>query len=124
MIKDKTILKVNDNSGVQTVKCIKILGGYKKKFAKVNDFILISIKSLKNNINRLKIKRKSIFKGIIIQTKHFKQKKIGFKLNFKNNIVILLDKQTNPLSTRINGFIPKKFKTKFKKITAISYFNT
>jgi len=120
MIKQKTFLNVIDNSGAKTAECIKILGGYKKKYANIGDLIIVSIKSLKKNSNVLKIKKKTLFKGIVIQTKNFKHNTTGFVLKLETNAVMLLDKQMNPFGTRITGFICNKFNDKVQKLTTIS----
>lgn len=120
MIQHKTMLKIIDNSGAKTAKCIRVLGGYKKKQAFIGDFILVSIKSLNLKLNKLNIEKKAIFKAIIIQTKFTNEKKIRFKLKFKTNSIILLDKQNNPLATRIKSFILEKLKIRFHKLISIS----
>lgn len=122
MIQHKTILKVVDNSGARTAQCIRVLGGYKKRFGIIGDFILVSIKSLRIKINKLKLKvqKKSVFKAIIIQTKYFNKKNIGFNIKFKDNAIILIDKQNNPLASRIKCFVLEKLKIRFYKLISIS----
>jgi large subunit ribosomal protein L14 len=67
MIKINSILKVIDNSGIKKVKCIKILGGYKKKCAKLGDLIVVTVKNIRSN--NLKIKKKDIFRALVTRTK-------------------------------------------------------
>lgn len=66
MIQQETILKVTDNSGAKTVKCLKVLGGFKRKNAYLGDIIVVSIKTTKNFS---KIKQKEIYKALIVRTK-------------------------------------------------------
>ena len=123
MVKQGTILKIADNSGAKTAKCIKILGGYKKKTAKLGDLIVVSIQKLRSKINikkSLKVKKKDIFKAIIIRTKYVIEKKSRIKFKFKNNYIALIDKQNNPLATRIIGFVTKKLKKNYNKFVSIS----
>ena len=120
MIQHKTYVKIVDNSGAKTALCIRILGGYKKKQAFIGDLILVAIQSLKTKINNLNIKLKTIFKALVIKTIFFNKKNIGIKFKFKNNSVILMDNQNNPLFTRINDFVSKKLKIKYYKLITIS----
>ena len=76
MIQQQTILKVSDNSGAKTVKCIKVLGGFKKKYAKLGETIIVSVQELRNKSKiTSKIKKKEIYKALIIQTKKKIKKK-------------------------------------------------
>ena len=120
MIQPRTVLKVADNSGAKLVKCIKVLR-LKNKPAKIGDLIVVSVKktqSISKTKKVVKIKKKEIFKAIVVTTK-FPLKKInGFTTIFKNNSAVLLDKQLNPIGTRINSFMPKKINQ--NKLVSIS----
>ena len=122
MIQQQTILKVSDNSGAKTVKCIKVLGGFKKKYAKIGDIIVVSIQRLRNTSRKTsKVLKGMVFKALIIKTKTRYKKKDGSILNLPNNSVILLNKQSNPVGTRILSPIPKQLKKKkFMKIVSLS----
>lgn len=122
MIQQQTLLNVSDNSGAKTAKCIKVLGGFKKKFSKIGDMIVISIQKLRNKTKiNLKVKKGEIYKAIIIKTKKPLKIKDGTYLRFSYNSVCLLNKQHKLLSTRILGPIPKKFrKNKFIKLASLS----
>ena len=122
MIKVNSFLKVADNSGVKVVKCIKILGGYKKKTAKIGDIIIVTVKEIRDKTlkKRIKLQRKDIARALIIRTKFFINIKLGIKLKFKSNNVVLIDKNNNPLGTRIFGFVPKFLKKNYYKITTLS----
>lgn len=70
MIQQQTILKVSDNSGAKRVKCIKVLGGFKKKFAYLGDIIVVSVQELRNKAKtNSKVKKGEILKALIIRTK-------------------------------------------------------
>jgi len=122
MIQHQTLLKVADNSGAKTVKCIKVLGGFKRKFAKLGDFIIISVQKLKNKSkDTSKVKKKEIYRGLIIRTKEKYKRKNGLEILFKENAVVLVNKQGNPIGTRIIGPLPKLLKKKkFQKFISIS----
>jgi large subunit ribosomal protein L14 len=119
MIQPQTLLKVADNSGAKIVKCIKILGKFKK--AKIGNIIVVSVKKNKENSN-IKLKKKVILKAVVLRTNcSFKQDN-GFFVKFKNNSIAFLDNHQNPIGTRIFGLIPRKLKKKFNKLVTISSY--
>ena len=122
MIQHHTILKVSDNSGAKTAKCIKVLGGFKRKFAIIGDIIVVSIQQLRINKSKknLKVKNKEIYKALIIRTKTKLRIKNGVFIYLKENSVALLNKQGKPVGTRIIGPIPKILKKKFNKFLSLS----
>jgi large subunit ribosomal protein L14 len=122
MIQQNSILKVCDNSGAKTVRCIKVIGGFKKKIAKLGDIIVVSIQQLRNKSKTTsKVKKKEIYQALIIRTKNNYRKKNGFDTLFFENSVILMNKQGNPIGTRILGPISRDLKKKkFQKIISIS----
>jgi large subunit ribosomal protein L14 len=120
MIQQQTILKVSDNSGAKTVKCIKVLGGFKKKFATLGDIIVVSVQQLRNTSKKTsKVLKGMVFKALIIKTKIKYTKKDGSNLKLQNNSVVLLNKQGNLIGTRILGPITRQLKKK-KLIKVIS----
>jgi large subunit ribosomal protein L14 len=122
MIQQQTILKVSDNSGAKTVKCIKILGGFKKKNAKLGDIIVVSIKQLRNKDKKIsKVVKGGVYHALIIKTKNKYKKKDGSLIFFKENSVSLLNKSGKPIGTRILSPFPKPLKKKkFLKFISIS----
>ena len=123
MIQQKTILKVFDNSGAKTVRCIKVLGGFKKKYASLGDTIVVSVQKLRNKSKKTsKVKKKEVYRALIIRTKTPYRKKDGSTIIFNENSVALMNKQGNPVGTRIIGPLPKLFlkKKKIQKFLSIS----
>jgi len=122
MIQQQTILQVSDNSGAKTVKCIKVLGGFKRKFACLGDIIIISIQELRNKSRTTsKVLKGEVYKAIVIRTKQKILKKDGSSFFFNENAVSLINKQGKPIATRILGPIPKKLRlNKFMKLASIS----
>lgn len=122
MIQQQTLLKVADNSGAKTAKCIKVLGGFKRKFAYLGNIIVVSIFQLRNKSKTTsKVQKGEIYKALIIRTKTKTRRKDGSSIFFKNNCVSLINKQGNPLATRIVGPLPKSLKKKkWMKFTSIS----
>ena len=122
MIQQQTVLKVADNSGAKTVKCIKVLGGFKKRIAKLGDIIIVSVQKLRNKSKKTsKVKKKEVCKALIIRTKSTCNKKTGIALRFNENAVVLINKQGNPIGTRILGSVPKMLQKKaLQKFTSIA----
>lgn len=122
MIQQNTILKVSDNSGAKTVRCIKVLGGFKKKVAKLGDLIIVSIQQIRNNTkSNIKVKKGEVYQALVILTKTGYRKKTGFKDSFFENSIILINKQGTPVGTRILGPLSRTLKKKkFQKILSIS----
>lgn len=123
MIQHNTILKVIDNSGAKKVKCIKIFGGFKRKFAKLGNIIVVSIKELRNKSKiTSKVSKGEVYKAIILKTKKKFFQKDGSNFCFNENSVSLINKQNKFVSTRILGPISKKFKViKILKLVSISF---
>lgn len=121
MIQQRTVLRVKDNSGAKKVRCIKVLGGFKRQYAILGDIIIVSILELRNRSKKTsKVKVKEIYKALIIKTKIGYKKKNGIRQKFGSNCVTLINKQGNPIGTRIIGFMPKYFRKKFQKFTNIA----
>nr|YP_009495529.1 ribosomal protein L14 [Psammoneis japonica]AWQ64259.1 ribosomal protein L14 [Psammoneis japonica] len=122
MIQQQTILKVADNSGAKTVKCIKVLGGFKRRFAYLGDIIVVSVQQLRNKSKlTAKVQKGEVLKALIIRTKTKDRKKDGSAIFFNDNFVSLINKQGNPIATRIIGPIPKSLKkNKFMKFATLS----
>ena len=122
MIQQQTILKVADNSGAKTVKCVKILGGFRKRYAKLGDIIVVSVQQLRNKSKKTsKVLKGGVFWALVIRTKTQYKKRDGSFFFLSENSVTLLNKQGNPIGTRILGPIPKTLKKKkFMKFTSLS----
>lgn len=121
MIQQETILKVIDNSGAKTVKCLKVLGGFKRKNAYLGDIIVVSIKTTKNFS---KIKQKEIYKALVVRTKKKIKKKDGSSITLHENAVSLINKQGKrtilPTASRIFGPISRKLSICFPDFTKIA----
>ena len=122
MIQNQTILKVTDNSGAKTVKCIKISGGFRKRHANLGDTIIVSVQRLRNKSKKTsKVLKGGIFKALIIRTKTQSKKTDGSLFILNENSVALINKQGTPIGTRILGPIPKTLKKKkFMKFISLS----
>jgi large subunit ribosomal protein L14 len=128
MIQQQTILKVADNSGAKYVKCIKVLGGFKRKTAFLGDLIIVSIQQLRNKSKTTsKVLKGDVYKALILRTKQKVKKKDGSFFFFSENVATLLNKQNKILASRLIGPIPKKLKInkflKFASISSLGFFN-
>ena len=113
MIQHQTILKVADNSGAKTVKCIRVLGGFKKRYARLGDIIVVSVQQLRNKSKKTsKVLKGGVFRALVIRTKTHYKKKDGCSFALNENSVTLINKQGNPIGTRILGPLPKILKKK------------
>ena len=116
MIQQQTTLRVTDNSGAKTVKCIKVLNGFNRRFAILGDTIIVSIQKLRNKARLTsKVQKGEVHKAVIIRTRNKTVKKDGTIIFFQSNAVSLINKQGKPIASRIIGPMPKILK-KRKKI--------
>lgn len=122
MIQKGTLLKVIDNSSVYTVKCIGIFEGYKKRYAKISQLILVSVQKIRSKSKTSsKIKKGEIFKAVVVRLKKKTQRSSGFFLNFSSSAAVLLNSQEKPIGTKIRGMISKELRsTKFLRIAALA----
>ena len=118
MIQMQSNLFVADNSGAKRIQCIKVLGGYKRRFASIGDIIVVSIKDA---IPRAKVKKGEVFKAVIVRTSKEFTRNDGSTIRFDKNAAVLLDKQEEPVATRIFGPVTRELRTKkFMKIISLA----
>ena len=118
MIQMQSNLYVADNSGARKIQCIKVLGGSKRRFASIGDIIVVSIKDA---IPRAKVKKGEVFKAVIVRTSKEFGRSDGTTIRFDKNAAVLLDKQEEPIATRIFGPVTRELRTKkFMKIISLA----
>ena len=118
MIQMQSNLFVADNSGARKIQCIKVLGGSKRRFASIGDIIVVSIKDA---IPRAKVKKGEVFKAVIVRTSKEFTRNDGSTIRFDKNAAVLLDKQDEPIATRIFGPVTRELRTKkFMKIISLA----
>ena len=122
MIQVGTVLNVIDNSGARKVCCIKVMTGYKRRYAFSGDLIMISIKSLRTKRKATsKTKKGEVYKALVVRTKVNLKSFSGETTKFLENSAILLNKQNKFIGTRIFGALPIKFRyTKYLRILSLS----
>ena len=118
MIQMQSKLSVADNSGARKIQCIKVLGGSKRRSASIGDIIVVSIKDA---IPRAKVKKGDVYKAVIVRTSKDFQRTDGSSIRFDKNAAVLLDKQEEPIATRIFGPVTRELRTKkFMKIISLA----
>lgn len=108
MIQERSILKVVDNSGAKFVRCFRVLGGSKKRYAYVGDIIVASVQSVEP---RKTVKKKDKVRALVVRSRKSLRRKDGSYVRFDDNAVVLIDKK-EPRATRIFGPIPREIKEK------------
>ncbi|HEY5071476.1 MAG TPA: 50S ribosomal protein L14 [Caulobacteraceae bacterium] len=109
MIQMQTNLEVADNSGARRVMCIKVLGGAKRRYAGVGDRIVVSVKEA---IPRGRVKKGDVLQAIVVRTSSAIKRKDGSVIRFDRNAAVLVNKQSEPLGTRIFGPVPRELRAK------------
>jgi large subunit ribosomal protein L14 len=118
MIQTETILKVADNSGAKVVKCIKVLGGSRRRYAGIGDVIVVSVsESMPNS----KVKKGSIQKAVVVRTKRENRRADGSYIRFDDNSAVILNANKEPVGTRIFGPVARELRSKkFMKIVSLA----
>ena len=118
MIQVESNLDVADNSGARKVQCIKVLGGSKRKTASVGDIIVVSIKDA---IPRAKVKKGEVHRAVIVRTSYPVRRQDGTAIRFDNNAAVLINKQNEPIGTRIFGPVVRELRArKYMKIISLA----
>jgi large subunit ribosomal protein L14 len=118
MIQMRSNLEVADNSGARRVQCIKVLGGSKRKVAAIGDIIVVSIKEA---IPRGKVKKGDVHKAVIVRTSKELRRVDGTAIRFDRNAAVLIDKEGEPIGTRIFGPVTRELRSKgYMKIISLA----
>jgi large subunit ribosomal protein L14 len=119
MIQHRSILKVADNSGAKRLMCIRVLGGYKKRFARIGDIITCSVKEA---MPRAAVKKGEVVHVIIVRQRKEMRRKDGTYIRFDENAAVIIDKKTKePKGTRIFGPVAREIRNKgYQKIVSLA----
>jgi large subunit ribosomal protein L14 len=109
MIQMQTNLEVADNSGARRVMCIKVLGGAGRRYASVGDVIVVSVKEA---IPRGRVKKGDVLRAIVVRTSQGIKRKDGSLIRFDKNAAVIVNKQSEPIGTRIFGPVPRELRAK------------
>ena len=118
MISVESNLEVADNSGARRVQCIKVLGGTRRRTASVGDVIVVSIKEA---IPRGKVKKGDVHQAVVVRTAFAVRRPDGSAIRFDRNAAVLINKQMEPIGTRIFGPVVRELRAKkFMKIISLA----
>jgi len=118
MIQTQSYLEVADNSGARRVMCIKVLGGSKRRYARVGDLIKVTVKEA---IPRGKVKKGQVMTAVVVRTKKGVRRPDGSLIKFDDNAAVLLNNQQAPIGTRIFGPVTRELRgDKFMKIISLA----
>lgn len=118
MIQTESYLEVADNSGARRVMCIKVLGGSKRRYARVGDLIKVTVKEA---IPRGKVKKGQVMTAVVVRTKKGVRRSDGSLIKFDDNAAVLLNNQDAPIGTRIFGPVTRELRgEKFMKIISLA----
>ena len=109
MIQTESVVDVADNSGAKKLKCIKVLGGSKRRYASVGDVIVVSVREASPNG---KVKKGEVTKAVIVRTKKEIRRKDGTYIRFDVNSAVIIDAQGEPIGTRIFGPVARELRAK------------
>lgn len=107
MIQQETRLTVCDNSGAKEVLCIRVLGGSRRRYARVGDVIVCTVKDASPSGN---LKKKSVVRAVVVRTKDMIRRKDGSTIRFDDNAVVIIDDEKQPRGTRIFGPVPRELR--------------
>jgi large subunit ribosomal protein L14 len=118
MIQMESVLDVADNSGAKRVKCIKVLGGSKRKYATIGDVIVVSVKDAAPNG---KVKKGQVARAVIVRTRKEVRRRDGSYIRFDDNSAVLINKENEPVGSRIFGPVARELRArKFMKIDSLA----
>ena len=119
MIQVQTLLKVADNSGAKEIMCIKVLGGSRRRYARVGDIIVASVKSATPGGV---VKKGEVIKAVVVRTVKETRRKDGTYIRFDENAAVIIKEDKNPKGTRIFGPVARELRDKdtFSKILSLA----
>ena len=118
MIQNETNLSIADNSGAKRVQCIKVLGGSKRRYAAVGDVIVVSVKEA---APRGRVKKGDVHRAVVVRTSKEIRRSDGCAIRFDDNAAVLINKQLEPIGTRIFGPVTRELRAKsFMKIISLA----
>jgi large subunit ribosomal protein L14 len=118
MIQMTSLLDIADNSGAKKVFCIKVLGGSRRRYASIGDVIIVSIREA---IPGAKVKKGEVARAVIVRTRRELARPDGSYIKFDGNSAVLINKENEPIGTRIFGPVARELRAKrFMKIISLA----
>ena len=118
MIQMQTTLAAADNSGARELMCIKVLGGSKRRYARIGDVIKVSVREA---IPRGKVKKGEVYDAVVVRTRKGVRRQDGSLIKFDGNAAVLLNAKLEPIGTRIFGPVTRELRSeRFMKIVSLA----
>ncbi len=118
MIQQESRLKIADNSGAKSILCIRVLGGTRRRYARVGDIIVASVKEAAPSGT---VKKKSVVKAVVVRTTDQIRRKDGSTIRFDENAAVIINDDKNPKATRVFGPVPRELRDKgYMKIVSLA----
>jgi len=118
MIQEYTMLTIADNSGAKTAQCIRVLGGTRKRYARIGDIIVCAVKSAIPNGN---VKKGTVVKAVVVRTKKEVGRRDGTYIRFGENAAVIIGDDGEPVGTRIFGPVARELREKrYMKIVSLA----
>lgn len=118
MIQQQTILNIADNTGAKKAMCIKVLGGSKRRYAKIGDVIVVAIKEATPNGT---VKKKAVERGVVVRTVKQTRRKDGSTIRFDENAIVIINKEGQPKGTRVFGPVARELRERgYQKIISLA----
>ena len=118
MIQAETKLQVADNSGAKTLYCVRVLGGSRRRYARIGDIIVVAVKEA---IPHAKVKKGDVMRAVVVRTKKELRRPDGSYIKFDDNSAVLINQHGEPIGTRIFGPVARELRAKrFMKIISLA----
>jgi large subunit ribosomal protein L14 len=118
MIQVQTQMTVADNSGAKKVSCIRVLGGTRRRYARVGDIVIVSVKEA---LPHSKVKKGDVMRAVVVRTVKETRRPDGSYIKFDDNSAVLINPQGDPIGTRIFGPVARELRAKrFMKIISLA----
>lgn len=118
MIQEETLLTIADNSGAKTAKCIRILGGTKRRYARVGDVIIMAVKTALPDGT---VKKGQVVRGVVVRTRKEQGRRDGSYIRFGENAAVIINTDREPVGTRIFGPVARELRERrFMKIVSLA----
>lgn len=118
MIQERTILKIADNSGAKTIRCFRVLGGTRRRYARIGDIFVSSVQAAEPRKN---VKKKDIVRAVLVRSRAPYRRADGSYVRFDENAAVIIDAKKEPIATRVFGPMPRELKDKgFEKLMTMA----
>jgi large subunit ribosomal protein L14 len=118
MIQEYSVLNVADNTGAKRIRCFKVLGGTRRRYASIGDVIVASVRE---SAPEAQVKKGTVVRAVVVRTKKEVRREDGSYVRFDDNAAVLINKQNEPLGTRIFGAVGRELRKKhFMKIISLA----